>query len=287
MARRRKQKSLLDIALTGSWEVSATFTILAIIATYIVLPKITNPFIHAVAPQLQLLGLGVILLFGLIAAFKLTSELKKTNSAQKQTLTTHPLAVQVVQESDTPKGHPNAWSLWLIKEIEWKRFEELCTAYYLEKGIKAETTSLGADGGIDIKLYQDNSNSPTAIAQCKSWYNKAVGVKEIREFLGVMSHEKIPKGFYITTGEYTVDAKAIANANKITLITGELLLMMILRLPEASQNKLLALATEGDYTTPSCPSCGTKMIHRTGSKGDFWGCSNYPKCRQKLHLRKN
>jgi len=219
MARRKKQKSLLEIALTGSWEVSATFTILALIATYIVLPQITNSIIHAVAPQLQLIGLGVVLLFGLIAAFKLAAELKKTNPATKQTLATQPLAALTAQhqQSNISKNRTDTWSLGLIKEIEWKRFEELCTAYYLEKGIKAETTSLGADGGIDIKLYQDNSNSPTAIAQCKSWYNKAVGVKEIREFLGVMSHEKIPKGFYITTGEYTADAKAIANANKITI----------------------------------------------------------------------
>jgi len=166
---------------------------------------------------------------------------------------------------------PGDWSLKLIQDIEWKKFEELSTAYYIEKGIKAEATSLGADGGIDIKLYQDDSGNPTSIVQCKAWNTRFVGVKEIREFLGVMSHEKIAKGFYMASGKYSDDAKEIAKANRITMITGEMLLMMIKRLPDDAQKRLLDQATEGDYTTPSCPSCGSKMIKRSGKRGEFWG----------------
>lgn len=51
------------------------------------------------------------------------------------------------QQHETNK--PNTWTVKLIQDLEWKRFEELSVAYYLEKGIKAETTQLGADGGID------------------------------------------------------------------------------------------------------------------------------------------
>ncbi len=28
-----------------------------------------------------------------------------------------------------------------------------------------------------------------------------------------------------------------------------------------------------------CPLCGGKLVRRSGKYGDFWGCSNYPKCR--------
>ena len=28
-----------------------------------------------------------------------------------------------------------------------------------------------------------------------------------------------------------------------------------------------------------CPSCGSPMKIKSGSRGDFWGCSGYPKCR--------
>ena len=30
---------------------------------------------------------------------------------------------------------------------------------------------------------------------------------------------------------------------------------------------------------PKCPTCGGALIKRHGKNGDFWGCSNYPKCR--------
>ena len=28
-----------------------------------------------------------------------------------------------------------------------------------------------------------------------------------------------------------------------------------------------------------CPECGSPMVKRHGKYGDFYGCSNYPKCR--------
>lgn len=178
-----------------------------------------------------------------------------------------------------------SWSIELLQKIEWKLFEDLSAAYYNEKGIRAELTKLGADGGIDIKLFQDDSGKPTSLVQCKAWNSRQVGVKEIREFLGVMSHEKIPKGFFMASGSYTHDAQEIAKANRITLIDGVMLLAMIQRLPTNAQQRLLDLATEGDYTTPSCPSCGVKMLRRTGKRGDFWGCKNFPKCRQMLYIK--
>jgi restriction system protein len=147
-------------------------------------------------------------------------------------------------------------------------------------------TSLGADGGIDIKLFQDDSEVPTAIVQCKAWNSKLVGVKPIREFLGVMSHEKISKGFFMASGVYSDDAKEIANANGITLINGVMFLAMIKHLSEDAQLRLLSLVTSGEFTTPSCPSCGIKLVRRTSKRGDFWGCQNYPKCRQMLNMTK-
>jgi restriction system protein len=286
MARRPKQQSLLEIALTGDWTVSATYAGIFSGISLFALPAITNPILKAFALAIRPLGLIVAAIFGLIALIKLFRQHapKYRYGSLQQNVDLRPadrpdLPKAPMKMSDaerrffllvSPPGsrfeRPTEWSLQLIKDIEWKKFEELSTAYYLEKGIRAEATSFGADGGIDIKLYQDDSGSPTSIVQCKAWNSWQVGVKQIREFLGVMTHEKIPKGFYMTSGEYSDDAKKTATANGITLINGEMLLMMIKRLPEEAQKKLLALATEGDYTTPSCPSCGVKMVKRSGKR---------------------
>jgi restriction system protein len=183
---------------------------------------------------------------------------------------------------------PTAWSLDLIRTIEWKRFEDLCQQFYEIKGIRSETTPLGPDGGIDIRLYQDDSGKATSVVQCKAWGERFVGVKPVRELLGVMTHEKIEKAFFMTSGRFSEEAKEVAKGNRITLIDGQMLMMMIQRLPAESQRTLLNFAIEGDYTTPTCPSCGIKMKIVPGKTGkpDFWGCRNFPKCRQILGKRR-
>jgi len=183
---------------------------------------------------------------------------------------------------------PTEWSIDVINEVEWKRFEDVCQKFYETSGIRSETTALGPDGGMDILLYQDDTGKPTAIVQCETWGERPVGVKPVRELLGAMTHEKIGKAFFMTSGQFSDDAKVVANSNRITLIGGEMLLMMIRRLPEAAQKSLLEFATEGDYKVPTCPSCGIKMKRVSGTAGrsDFWGCHNYPRCRQKLGMRR-
>lgn len=182
---------------------------------------------------------------------------------------------------------PTAWDIELLRDLEWKRFEDVCQQFYALKGIKSETTPLGPDGGIDIRLYQDGADKPTSIVQCKAWGGRNVGIKPVRELLGVMAHEKIEKAFFMASGNFTDEAKAFAQSNRITLISGEMLVAMIQRLPERDQQTLLAFATDGDYRTPTCPSCGIKMRRVPVSNGrpDFWGCQNYPRCRQKLGVR--
>jgi len=185
------------------------------------------------------------------------------------------------------------WSLELINKLEWKRFEELCANYFSAKGYRAEVSRQGADGGIDIFLYKD-SYSETAvfgIVQCKAWNTYKVGVKPVRELFGVMAAEKAPLGVFITSGVYTQEALNFSEDKPLKLLTGKSVLKLIESLPEDEQKSLLKHITSGDYTTPSCPSCGTKMIQRKTSKGKnigntFWGCANYPRCRNTLKQRR-
>lgn len=182
---------------------------------------------------------------------------------------------------------PDAWSLDVLDRIEWKRFEDLCCEFYREKGIHAETTRLGADGGIDIHLFQNKADltQVTAIVQCKA-LSKKVGVAPVRELRGVMAHEKVEKAFFMAPNGFTDDAVVFAEANRIILLDGKLFLAMLQHLPEASAKRLLDFATEGDWTIPTCPSCGAKMVHRDSKWGSFWGCSTYPRCNEKLHMRR-
>src|SRR5450830_1520592 len=234
MARKSKQKSILEEALTQGWGFSFTIATLALVLILIILPSVTNPILKPLADAIKPLGLMFCGIFYLIAAFKFIKQDRVKRDylldiKNEPTIYSAPTDYVIPQKQQNKISKPVTWSVKLIQELEWKKFEELSVAYYLEKGIKAETTPLGADGGIDIKLYQDDTGKATTIIQCKSWASQ-VGVKQIREFLGIMTHEKIAKGFYMTSSGYTNDAIEIAKSNKITLINGEMLLMMIQRL---------------------------------------------------------
>jgi hypothetical protein len=189
-----------------------------------------------------------------------------------------------------PDPLKDGWSIKLLRSIEWHRFEHLVAAYEREMGHDAELTSFGADGGIDIVLFPAGSRTPSRIIQCKAFTQQKVGVDLVRAFYGVMTLRKIPKGSFYTTGSFSDDAFSIGLANEnLDLVDGQTFLNRIQRLQLSAQLRLFEIATEGDYTTPTCASCGVKMILKTAEKGRdagsrFWGCRNYPRCRSTLKL---
>ena len=188
---------------------------------------------------------------------------------------------------DGKKSHLS-WSLDLLNELEWKRFEEVVSEYYRLLGYRSEVTRMGADGGVDVILYQQGVETPAIIVQCKSWSQK-VGVKAIRELFGVMAADEIGYGVFATTSGYTQEAIDWADGKRLQLLSGEDLVSAFNQLPQDQRKSLLASATEGDYSIPTCPSCNKKMVKRTASKGksagsSFWGCSHYPRCKQTFKL---
>ncbi|HYW93070.1 MAG TPA: restriction endonuclease [Gammaproteobacteria bacterium] len=190
---------------------------------------------------------------------------------------------------------PDAWSEPLLRALEWKRFELLCTGYWQAKGYRAETTAIGADGGIDIVLRapgSDDSAKVLGVVQCKAWATRRVGVKPVRELYGVQMDRGAPLAVFMASGEYTDDARAFAEGKDVELITGGKLLTLLENLPETSSRGLLRTVTAGDYTTPTCPHCDVKMVIRTARKApftghQFWGCPNYPRCHQRFWIRKS
>ncbi len=176
------------------------------------------------------------------------------------------------------------WSAAVFAAIEWRRFEAVCETLFAQAGFETRTQSHGADGGVDIWLHSSNSPGPAAVVQCKHWQSKAVGVRELREFFGVMASHQLKRGTYATTSTYTADALAFAKANSIHTLDGAGLLQLIARRTPAQQQALLLVAFEGEYWRPTCASCGTKMVERTrrADGRGFWACANSPRCKNTM-----
>jgi restriction system protein len=104
--------------------------------------------------------------------------------------------------------------------------------------------------------------------------------------MGVMTAVGVGEGIFVTTGTFTREARQFAGGKNIHLIDGDDLLAKITATSSDEQAALLHLATEGDFTTPTCASCGVKMVERVSTKSGeaFWGCVNFPRCRCTLRF---
>jgi restriction system protein len=178
-----------------------------------------------------------------------------------------------------PRNAYDKWTLDALRVLEWKRFESLCASYYETSGFESETLRCGPDGSIDVKLFNGDPSKPMAVLHCKAGHVYTVSVKEMRELLALMSREKAARGILITTGTFTREALNIAGDHPVQLLDGDGFLRKIQALPQEVQDRLLKEAFTGDYRTPSCPSCATKMRRREGDGAPFWGCVSYPQCR--------
>jgi restriction system protein len=174
------------------------------------------------------------------------------------------------------------WTPELLKRLEWRRFEELCAAYFEALGFRADLAGAGADGGIAINLYEQGSKNASIIVQCRPWNAHRIGIKPVRELRGAMSSGHVGEGVLVTSGKFTKEARDFAGKEGVSLIDGADLVAKLAELVPEKALALYKLATQGDFRTPTCPSCAIKMTSRksTAYGRPYWGCRNYPACKQ-------
>ena len=170
------------------------------------------------------------------------------------------------------------WSPELLKQLEWRRFEELCAAYYEAMGLTTKVGAPGAGGGVDIIV---KSKDSLFLARAKAWDAYRVGIKSVLELRSAMAAAKMSRGVLLTAGRFTQEAVTLAGKEDIQMIDGGALLEKLAALPPEKSQALLKFATQGDFLTPTCPACSIKMTSRQSTREGrkFWGCRNYPACK--------
>lgn len=165
------------------------------------------------------------------------------------------------------------WTPELLRRLEWRRFEELCAAYYEASGFAVAA---------DMSLCAPGAGRASLLLRCEPWNAYRIGARPVRELRARMSSRHVAEGVLVTSGKFTPDARALAARERISLVDGAELLGKIGALAPEKALALLALATRGDFQTPTCPACALKMIRRrsTARGRTFWGCPNYPGCKQ-------
>ena len=174
------------------------------------------------------------------------------------------------------------WTRELLKHLEWRRLEELAAAYFEELGFRTGITHARADGAVDISLYAAGAETAGILVHCKAWDAYPIGIKSLRELRGAMSSANVAEGVMVTTGRFTPEAVGFAAKENIQLIDGAALLEKLAALLPDKALGLLKFATKGDFLTPTCPRCSIKMTARKSTREGrmYWGCTNYPRCKQ-------
>lgn len=166
----------------------------------------------------------------------------------------------------------------VLEQMTWDQFEKILRKFFESKGYQATLTSTGSDGGIDVAL---EKNGRREMVQAKHWKVNRVGVSVVREIYGVVEAERMHRGFIVTSGLFTEEAHEFSDkvSGKIVLIDGNLLIEIIKGDSEFEKETVATINNEVPNEKNNCPVCGGQMVLRITNKRTFWGCSNFPDCR--------
>ncbi|MFA5750581.1 MAG: restriction endonuclease [Candidatus Shapirobacteria bacterium] len=104
-----------------------------------------------------------------------------------------------------------------LSPVEFEKWVKINV--FEKEGWQVTETKITGDGGIDLVLNQNNEYS---IAQCKR-YRNTVGEPSLRDFYGTMISEGVSRGYFITTGLFSLSALKFAENKPIELIDRRIL----------------------------------------------------------------
>lgn len=153
------------------------------------------------------------------------------------------------------------WTPELLARIEWRRLEALCDEYFDALGLASST-----------------------LVHVIAWQASSASLRPLRALREAMRGGDFAEGVLVSSGRFTQEARDFAAQERIRLVEGAELLAGIAALAPAQAAALLAVATQGEFLTPTCIACDVKMISRrsTHEGRKHWGCPNYPACKQTI-----
>ena len=157
-------------------------------------------------------------------------------------------------------------------------FEDYIADLFSRLRFKTRAVGQSHDGGIDVVAEKDGI---TNYIQCKKFITSTVTVGNVRDFYGALAdHLTNGKGYFITTNKFTLEAEKFAEDKPIELIDGFKLVDYI-RMAE----KETKLKNQRINNSQICPECGGGLIEKNGKFGQFYGYSNFPKCKYTVNKK--
>jgi restriction system protein len=161
-----------------------------------------------------------------------------------------------------------------IDTMDGFQFEEYLALLFKAHGYKTKVTKGRGDFGADLILHKDGN---TIVAQAKR-YSKNVGIQAVQEVSSSMKHYKANKSIVITNSYFTKSAIELAKSNDVDLIDRDKLIKM-LQVMNPNGEAVDPVQVKLKHA-PTCKSCKKEMVLRKSKQGNFYGCVNFPSCKE-------
>jgi restriction endonuclease Mrr len=107
-----------------------------------------------------------------------------------------------------------------ILSLSGRDFEQLIVGLLSRMGFKAELTAPTGDGGVDVVATLDKPiTGGRYLIQCKRYgSDNTIGAPAVRDFYGAVTADRAVKGIFITTSDFTVQARQFAEKAGVELV---------------------------------------------------------------------
>lgn len=244
-------------------------------------------------------GFMFLMFLGLFAWHRRQEAKARALQEQKEAQTrAHQLQLEAVQEAQQRQKEQDLQFLRTsevsaIKQMSAMELEEYVAELFRRMGYQASLTPTIGDYGVDVRLVSPQGEKE--LVQCKQWSrhnNSLVGEPEVRDLYGTMTAENAVRGYVVAPYGFTQQAMKWAAGKPVILVDANWLYLKASEVNFGAGEVLVsqvkqASADPQPNNPPICPRCGIPMVLRVASRGahigeSFYGCSNYPRCDEKV-----
>lgn len=187
-----------------------------------------------------------------------------------------------VPEVASPAVPPGAG---LLDGIGWAEFERQVGEGFRHRGYAVSETGGGGGRPVDMVLTRGQDHF---LVDCKPWRTLAVGPAPVRELIALVRIRQAAGGFVVSSGEFTDEARQLAEGHKVQLIDGKVLRELLNTREEKTQPVVVRReAPFLDTTLPPaawrlraqpCPLCGGAMEEAEREGRRVLACVHHPLC---------
>ncbi|WP_405176336.1 restriction endonuclease [Paenibacillus sp. FSL H8-0261] len=168
-----------------------------------------------------------------------------------------------------------------IDKMDGIQFEQYLGHLFRGQGYKTEVTKAAGDYGADLILRKEDKK---IVVQAKR-YSKNVGIKAVQEAQASIAHYGAVEAWVVSNNDYTTAAYELAKSNRVKLINRNALIEMILAMNPGAAPTPKTVISEVPVDEMTCPKCGHNLVLRNSARGQFYGCSSFPKCRHTKSIK--